>query len=64
MWLLSRKYLEQSQDQACHHKEKLRGMPSRECRYSESEYICNENKPLRKVLLDKMGIEIVEDSLV
>ena len=34
----------------------LRGTPSRGCRYGGSEYFCNENKPLRKVLLDKTGL--------
>ncbi|KAL3784942.1 hypothetical protein ACHAW5_003622 [Stephanodiscus triporus] len=34
----------------------LKGMPSRGCRYGGSEYFCNENKPLRKVLLDKTGV--------
>ena len=34
----------------------LRGTPSRGCRYGGSEYFCNENKPLRKVVLDKTGL--------
>jgi cyclophilin family peptidyl-prolyl cis-trans isomerase len=34
----------------------LRGTPSRGCRYGGSEYFCNENKPLRKVLLDRTGL--------
>ena len=34
----------------------LRGMPSRSCRYGGSEYFCNENKPLRKILLDRTGV--------
>ena len=34
----------------------LKGMPSRGCRYGGSEYFCAENKPLRKIVLDKMGV--------
>lgn len=34
----------------------LKGMPSQECRYGGSEYFCAENKPLRKIILDKMGV--------
>ncbi|KAL3807902.1 hypothetical protein ACHAXA_008406 [Cyclostephanos tholiformis] len=34
----------------------LRGTPSRACRYGGSEYFCNENKPLRKILLDRTGV--------
>mmetsp|Transcript_13528 Transcript_13528/g.29410 ORF Transcript_13528/g.29410 Transcript_13528/m.29410 type:complete len:341 (-) Transcript_13528:200-1222(-) len=30
--------------------------PSRGCRYGGSEYYCSENKPLKKVLLDKTGV--------
>jgi len=30
--------------------------PSRGCRYGGSEYYCSENKPLKKVLLDKTGL--------
>lgn len=30
--------------------------PSRGCRYGGSELYCNENKPLRKVLLDRTGV--------
>ncbi|KAL7554227.1 hypothetical protein ACHAWF_017640 [Thalassiosira exigua] len=35
-------------------KEKV--APSRGCRYGGSELYCNENKPLKKVLLDKTGL--------
>jgi cyclophilin family peptidyl-prolyl cis-trans isomerase len=34
----------------------LKDMPSRGCRYGGSEYFCAENKPLRKIVLDKMGV--------
>lgn len=35
---------------------KVKNAPSRACRYGGSELFCNEQKPLKKVLLDKTGI--------
>lgn len=35
---------------------KTQNAPSRACRYGGSELYCNENKPLKKVLLDKTGV--------
>ena len=36
--------------------QKAKAAPSRGCRYGGSEYFCNENKPLNKVLLGKFGV--------
>ena len=35
---------------------KAKTAPSRGCRYGGSEYYCSEDKPLKKVLLDKTGV--------
>mmetsp|Transcript_17291 Transcript_17291/g.29800 ORF Transcript_17291/g.29800 Transcript_17291/m.29800 type:complete len:289 (+) Transcript_17291:230-1096(+) len=35
---------------------KMKAAPSRGCRYGGSELYCNENKPLKKILLDKFGV--------
>lgn len=35
---------------------KTKNAPSRGCRYGGSEYYCSENKPLKKVMLDKTGL--------
>lgn len=35
---------------------KAKNAPSRGCRYGGSEYYCSEDKPLKKVLLDKTGL--------
>ncbi|KAL7542143.1 hypothetical protein ACHAXR_011567 [Thalassiosira sp. AJA248-18] len=35
---------------------KTKNAPSRGCRYGGSEYFCSEDKPLKKVLLDKTGL--------
>lgn len=36
--------------------QKKKNAPSRGCRYGGSEYFCSEDKPLKKVLLDKTGV--------
>jgi len=35
---------------------KAKNAPSRGCRYGGSEYFCSEDKPLKKILLDKTGV--------
>lgn len=35
---------------------KAKNAPSRGCRYGGSEYFCSEDKPLKKILLDRTGV--------